>query len=202
MAWVWPSNIHQYNANNPKLVVETIVSREEILHHETVFRGLLQQTKDTITKAVKDNLPPEVGQEVTDLVLNVRPASSSAGHVMQKPQDSTIGAKVRQMLDADSKQEEDHQQQEETTKEKKEVKKDSESKSSANIAKPAQLTRNPSALSELDFTLDTSALTTEVVLQATNRPNTPKTSAKVDRKIGATKVAAVALAPSGKVSDM
>jgi hypothetical protein len=169
--------------------------------HETVFRGLLQKTKDTITKAVKDNLPPEIGEEVTDLVLNVRPASKE--QKMKKPSDTTIGKKVRQMLEADSKQE--HLQQLRPPAIPRVHTADAKETSSAecplplNVKKPAQLTKNPSALCHDDaaketFSIDTSPPSSEevVLLTASNRPNTPKTNAKIDRKIGSTTVAAFA----------
>lgn len=176
-------------------MVETIVSREEILYHETVFRGLLQKTKDTITKAVKDNLPPEVGQEVTDLVLNVRPVSKqNQQSTRQKTTETTIGTKVRNMLDADSKQASSRSLPEEETKDAKNS--TSIDKDAQKPNKPAQLARNPSAL-----TVEVSATTSEpVILKASNRPNTPKTNtaATVERKIGATKVAAVSRPGSGR----
>jgi len=186
-----------YNANNPKLVVETIVSREEILMNETVFRGLLQKTKDTITKAVKDNLPPEVGEEVTDLVLNVRPVTKEHS---KKPSDTTIGQKVRDMLEADGKGQEEQSKlkppQPPISKKSNESKSSTESKDEINVKKPAQLTKNPSALSHDDAIRDgvsieiPTATGDEVILKASNRPNTPKTAAKIDRVIGSTKVTA------------
>lgn len=176
----------QYNANNPKLVVETIVSREEILMHETIFRGLLQKTKDTITKAVKDNLPPEVGEEVTDLVLNVRPVTTEQS---KKPSDTTIGKKVRDMLEADSKISEPGSQPQSVLLDAK------PSKLSHSNKKPAQLTKNASSLNpsdvvKEDFTIDVSPSTDGIVLKASNRPSTPKTTTKINRVIGSTTVAA------------
>lgn len=167
--------------------------------HETVFRNLLQRTKDTITKAVKDNLPPEVGEEVTDLVLNVRPACKEAQAPSKKPVDTTIGKKVRAMLEADIKRAQQPFQQPHTT-------------SSPDVQdlqppsrKPAQLTKNPSALCQSDLDIKERlaidvphpSAAEAVILKASNRPSTPKTTAKISRVIGATKVAAVAPGSSG-----
>ena len=164
---------------------------------ETAFRNLLQETKDTITKAVKDNLPPEVGQEVTDLVLNVRPVTKT--EKIEKPTDSTIGAKVRKMMDEDLKKKElqklssQQEKEKETSDEpKREVSGTNETKNK----KPAQLAKNLSSLSESGVTKDdlsidvTSSVVAseELILKSSNKPHTPKPNINIDRSIGATKV--------------
>jgi hypothetical protein len=174
------------------------VSREEILMHETVFRGLLQKTKDTITQAVKDNLPPEIGEmekEVLDLVYPIRPSSKD------KDKKKKIADKMKQLILQDSKKSSDVGV---NTKEKV---KETDMMMAKSDRKPAQLTKNASAAlmshaemchedkkEESKKNSDSDKLISppaDVVLKTFNRPSTPGKPAIIDRKIGSTKVAAM-----------
>mmetsp|Transcript_14481 Transcript_14481/g.21790 ORF Transcript_14481/g.21790 Transcript_14481/m.21790 type:complete len:937 (+) Transcript_14481:98-2908(+) len=57
-----------YKSKNPRLVIETMLTREEILEKETVFRGLLERSKARLVEAVKNFVPLEM-QTVEDMKL-------------------------------------------------------------------------------------------------------------------------------------
>lgn len=163
---------------NPKLVVETLVSREEILLKENIFQGLLQKTKDAIKQAVKDNLPPGVTEE--DATASTKTLSQDKNENENKP-----AVHVSQTLSV----EEEDAQPDEMEKKHSQERKPLSNKEHAPNRKPAQLARNPSSKACTDNSKASEQADTS--LRAFNRPSTPGKGPTIDRKIGSTKVMAV-----------